>query len=237
MKAMGGGDLILQQRYSFFPVASAYVALKELLLLQDYIKYVDVDESGAFGGTDLNHWWLDDFRKGKLKPDGTWNLATLVARKFGLSDSIVDEAWLYAEPKPVAKFVICRNTQETCESPMMPWHEIAAAVRGEAVFLGYRSEHAEFVRQYGYVDYYPIASLLEAAKIIQGARACFLNQSVFHAITEAMKKPLLLEVSHVYPSVIFRRSQAFYAWTEAPEDWRGLLANGRRPHDCIPAMD
>jgi hypothetical protein len=47
--------------------------------------------------------------------------------------------------------------------------------------------------------------LLEAARIIAGAKLCICNQSSLHAIAEGLDRPCILEVSSQMPNCIFNR--------------------------------
>jgi ADP-heptose:LPS heptosyltransferase len=230
MRALAPGQrctIVMSQKYAWYPIELLVQQLEPLLLRQPYIDKVVIDTRGIAGTlegyTTGDYWWLDDFRSGKLRPDGTWNLASLVSRAHNLPDSVLTGAWLSILPKRKAKYVVARNCQATCRNSMMPWRQIADEIRGQAVFLGHSAEHVEFVRHFGHIDFYPTENLEEAAAIIAGADSIFCNQSVLHAMAEAMKKPILLEVSLDFPSVLWHRSQVFNAWQEYPDGWRDLL--------------
>jgi hypothetical protein len=226
-KAMGGGDLVFQQRYPFFDVKGLETSLGEILLQQPYVHSArTIGNQGILNipewhhiDVDLNVWWLDRLRKGELKPDGSWNLASLVLDKFGLPHSHLYEPWISIEAKSIAKYVIAKNTQATCRNIAMPWSEIVQKIGHEAVFLGLPTEHARFCALYGHVPYYKTQTLAEAAKIICGAQCFVGNQSALNALAESMGKRQLLEVSPDYPGVIFRRPGAFFAWAKSPKGW------------------
>jgi hypothetical protein len=230
MRALAPGQrctVVMSQKYAWYPIELMVQQLEPLLLKQPYIEKVVIDTRGVApsleGYTVGDYWWLDDFRSGKLRPDGTWNLASLVSRRFGLSDYALTGSWLSILPQRKAKYVFSRNLQDTCRNSLMPWRRIVDRVRHEAVFLGHAVEHAEFQRNFGHVSFYPTQTLEEAAGVIAGASVCFMNQSSLHAIAEAMKRPIMLEVSPEFPSVIWNRSQVCNAWTHLPDDWERMF--------------
>lgn len=210
------GIVCLQQRYPFFDVRVALRALRPLLIQQSYIS--DVTLNCPADAVDGNVWWLDEFRSGKLKSDGTWNLATLALRRFNLPDSCADSAWISVEPKPIAKYVISRCLQPSCWNASMLWPAILDRYGQESVFLGARVEYEGFIGQFGRrVAYHRTETLREAAQVIAGSDRIFCNQSALHTIAEAMKKDIVLEVSNDYPSVVFRRPGVVNVWDRFPE--------------------
>lgn len=220
IRALGGGPLTLCQRYTFFDMVNAYPFVAPLLAKQSYIRGIRLGKETQ-DDLDIAPWWIDDFRRGVLKPDGSWNLATLALTKHGLPLKEVDMPWLtpvsgYSIPER-PYYVISRNAQNgTCHNPAMPWKAILECIRGQSYFLGYKSEHALFEAEHGEVPYLEIDDLAHASAIIAQATAFVGCQSVFHTIAEGLKKPVILEVSPMYPSVIFRRKKVLNVWTNTP---------------------
>ena len=62
-----------------------------------------------------------------------------------------------------------------------------------AAFVGLAREYLDFVSQHGAVFLRPTRDLLELASVIAGSRLFAGNQSVGHALAEAMKVDSLLE--------------------------------------------
>jgi hypothetical protein len=218
-------EVVLTDRFPFFNWNEAEPLLRPLLEAQPYIHSVRRGLNGE-GMVDLNTWWLDDFRNGRLAPDGSWNIASLCLDRFQLPHSCLDEPWISSPMRPQAeyspKYIVARNAQSHCHNAAMPWRRIMDCVRSETAFIGLKTEWERFNADYGPIEHLSVPDLAVAAAYIAGAKGVFCNQSVFHAIAEGLKKPVLLEVCNDFPSVIFRRPRAFYAWSGRAEWWPSL---------------
>jgi hypothetical protein len=211
-------EVVLTDKFPFFSWDDAAPLLQPLLAAQPYIHSVRRGNLGD--GISLDTWWLDDFRTGKLKPDGSWNIASLCLDRFHLPHSALDAPWL--TPSTIGRpadydYYIARNAQPPCANVAMPWRKILERVGRRCCFLGLRTEWERFCGEFGHVDYKAISHLYDAANLMAGGKAVFCNHSVFQTIAEGLKKPIMLEVHSVYPGVIFRRPGAVYAWAEHNE--------------------
>ena len=163
--------------------------LKPLLLLQDYVH-------------DVRHWQgqpvdynLDLFRrrvKGANLPD-----AHLLA--FNLPTSERDRAWL-SVPDPIVipeKFIVINRTVRNTGNHGF-WESALELMKDRCVFVGLPKEHEIF--EYTFeceVPYHPTPTLVDLARVIAGCRQFIGNASLPHALAEAMKKPLVLEMARV----------------------------------------
>jgi len=77
--------------------------------------------------------------------------------------------------------------------------------------VGYPKEHEIFeylVEEK--IPYIPTPDLLTLARVIAGAQHFFGNQNAAHAIAEAMKKSVIVEICRIAPAVLFVRPGASY---------------------------
>jgi hypothetical protein len=193
-------SIYLNNKYSFF--SWDINAIKPLLDSQSYVKGTDWYRNDVVA-TDGDVWWLDEFRAGRMKPD--WNIPRFVCNHFKLPYTILDEPWLKVTPNKKAKYVFCKNQQDVCDNPRMPWKSLVERYADESIFLGWGPEAYQFADRFGRVCHHPTSNLLQAAEIIAGCEKVFCSQSVHHAIAEALKKDIMLECSPAFPSVIFNR--------------------------------
>jgi len=222
----GGGKLHMFPKWSHFHVDVAVTEMiAPLLRLQPYI--TDVEFSPICKGIDLGHYWLT---KG-IVPG--WNIVDHLCEAFNVPRTVQDAAWITVDPTKKIKYVFSRTAAEFCHNPNMPWRQIVERYGKEACFIGWGSEYFDFVHKFDpgqVVPYYRTRDFLHAAKVIAGAEKLFCNQSAIHAIGEAMKVPLLLEVCPKLPSVVFDRPRAYYAWTkrfDVDVDWDSQVQTWR----------
>ena len=187
-------DLI--HKYNFF-----YWQPEVVLPLFEAQPWYDTKADGP--ATNVDWWWLDDFRAGRLA--GDWTIPGECLKGFGQPLSLLDKPWLFAEPEFVADYVISRNLDPGCRNPAMPWKMLMKRFGKKAVFIGLPEEHVAFEAEYGRVDYYPTKNFLEVAQVIAGAKGFMGCQSANHSIAEAMKREIVLEVAPTHPSVCFHR--------------------------------
>ena len=103
--------------------------------------------------------------------------------------------WLRLEPRRLAPIIINR-TQRYAYNPDFAW----GLLRGHnCVFVGMRDEWRAFCRDFFPVAYYPTATLLELARIINGAELFLGNQSFAFAIAEGLDLRRRLEVRPAHP--------------------------------------
>jgi ADP-heptose:LPS heptosyltransferase len=176
-------------------------ALRPLLLLQPYIHEVT-----EWTGQSVDHN-LDLFRR-HIKEA---NLADAHLKLFNLDTAERDRAWL-SVPDPIViegkNIVINRTVRSTGHHGF--WESALPLMKDRCIFVGLPKEHEIF--QYTFeceVPYYPTESLVDLARVIAGCRQFIGNSSFCHAIAEAMKKPLVLEMARIC-NVRFNRDGAEY---------------------------
>lgn len=201
MRALGGGTLCLNPRgWWRQSIDHTLVLLSRLLLAQPYVHQVKVL------GDEKVDYDLDVFR---IAMSGSgWhrfaNIADLVLLGHGLDTSERDLPWLSVPPRQGFRAKLVVHVGSRWRSPFFNWRRFVAE-RGPAVFVGLPQEHADFEAAFGKIDYHPTADLYEVAQIIAAADGFAGSQSCPYTIAEAMKKPVVLEVSPGSPNGLFHR--------------------------------
>jgi hypothetical protein len=180
----------------------AIEAIKPLLLLQPYIKDVRL---WAGETVDYN---LDEFRS-HLKYK---NLSDSHLTAFGLPMSERDRAWIEVDDPivyPQYPIIIARNVRNTPNYAF--WAGTIQEIKHQCAFVGYPKEHEifEYVVEEK-VPYLYTPDILMLARVIAGCRQFVGNQSLPHALAEAMKKRLIVEMCRIAPQVLFVRDGATY---------------------------
>lgn len=218
MRALGGGQLrITRVQTGAIPTRCNLLAddrwrtLVALLESQDYIDSVtpaDTHDADVDG---------DAFREPfhtalRERHDGARdvNLVTWQAWAHQVEPSCQNTPWLTVTPNPVARYVFNRTARYT--NPDFPWPAVHESLGAEAVFLGSREEHQQFVSSVGDVRYVETGNLLQAAEIIRGSEWFVGNQSCLYAVAEGMKHNALLEVWEGNPNCLFERDNVFHGW-------------------------
>jgi len=109
---------------------------------------------------------------------------------------------------PNKPLVISRSLRNTGHHGF--WESALELIKHTCVFVGLPKEHEVF--QYTFeceVSYYPTESLVDLARVIAGCKQFIGNASFPHALAEAMKKPLVLEMARIC-NVRFLRDGAEY---------------------------
>lgn len=210
MRALGGGALLIEAaaytRQRLTP--DKWCGVNELLLRQSYVQ----DVRQWIVGEPVNYN-LNDFRArmmtllrvghGHDKHLGYW-----ICESHGVPFKVMDDQWLHvADPIDAAKVVFSRSgagrdPRFVYHNPHFPWHKVWAKYRDDAVFVGTEDEHRYFVHLCGDVPHYRTNTLLEAARVIAGAKLFIGNQSAPHAIAEGLKKRIVLEVWPTGPNCL-----------------------------------
>lgn len=147
------------------------------------------------------------------------SLVDWMLRTHNVPMTAKDEAWISVEMKPVAPVVISRSGQDRKKeyqyhNARFPWAKVAKKYAGNTVFIGTSREHELFAAVHGDVTHYPTADLYDAAKVIAGCELFIGNQSAPHALAEAMKKRVVLEVWPEGPNCLFHRPGVTHGWDE-----------------------
>ena len=84
----------------------------------------------------------------------------------------------------------------------------------QAVFVGTEAEHEIFCGTCGKVPHFKTKDLNEAARVIAGCELFVGNQTSTHAIAEAMKKRIVLEVWREGPNCLVFRKDVIHGWDQ-----------------------
>lgn len=184
-----------------------------LLAAQPYINRVEFSQAIA-PGLDYD---LNQFRKQIIGTRSDvapgMNLARCVLKHFGQPLESDEQPWLSVD-SPLnldGKCVILARSHRY-HNPRFNWREIVRRYGPHSVFIGSESEWREFCREFGPVDYHRCADLLEAARLIAGAKLFVGNQSCPYAIAEGLKQNAILEVAPQAPNCMFERPNAWAVW-------------------------
>lgn len=217
VKEMGGGKLVLGPNMADVHGATKpravltraiFSQLEPLLKCQDLVKSVEYSEAMPKGAIDLNRFRHVEWQRAngfKYK-----SIVEMVREAVGLEPEFDTSAPWLTVPDPVfaADVVIHRSPRFAGHD--FPWKEIVAKYGRSVVFVGAKSEHKDFVDNFGWVPYLPTTDLLTLARVIAGATLFVGNQSAPYAIAEALKKPTIQEMSVDCPNCVFTRADAVY---------------------------
>ena len=184
IKAFGGGDLIIcpEQRRTAVcsvPINEAqFEVFKPLLNAQNYLRNVTfslqypstpVIDLNAFRNAWVNH----ELRR----QEGLNTLCKAHFWELGILDKFKDDdTWLRVTyPIKTGKIVIARSPRYN--SPSFPWKRLVDQRQKDLLFVGLKSEHEKFERDFGKtVSFWQVTDLLEMGRLIAGAKACVMNQ-------------------------------------------------------------
>lgn len=231
MRHLGGGTLYIEAAvYTRVPLLPEnWCGIDKIFKDQPYIKDVLPwnRERVDINGNDFRSRMQQAIRRESMRGGGDgsspakkvslvdWMLST-----HGVPLSAKDEAWISVEPNKVAPVVISRAGQDRKKehqyfNAKFPWAKVCKKYAGNAVFIGTPREHELFTAVHGDVPHYPTTDLYDAAKAIQGCELFIGNQSAPHALAEAMKKRIVLEVWCEGPNVLAFRDGVIHGWDES----------------------
>lgn len=220
IRAFGGGVLFIEaaQYTRQMLTPDKWCGIDSLLITQPYIANV-LEWRREHCTINLNDFRAALFRAIRSGRDKEKHLCHWVLDAHGIPRSAMDEAWITVEPNPIASVVFNRtgpgrSRQHVYQNPLFPWHKVWEKYKTTAVFIGSPLEYEIFCATCGEVPYHPTPNLLEAAKVIAGAALFVGNQSVCHAIAEAQKKPIVLEVWPDGPNVLSFRPGVIHGWDQ-----------------------
>lgn len=203
MRSLGGGDIVIsspsgnQGRESL--LGDRFESLRMLLEAQPYIGKVEWNDSPD----GVTH----DFSGFRVEQQYGESLLDWQARYVGVKAS--SDPWLMAirSPASIGRTVIARSPRY--HNPGFPWNAVLSKHRN-ALFVGLRSEHEEFIRTVGRVDFQPTNNLLELAEVINGANLFVGNQSCPFWIAAGLGVPLIQESWPHSPNSQIPRKNAKY---------------------------
>lgn len=217
IKYLGGGDLYIEAaeytRQRLTP--DKWACLTKLLLAQPYIKAV---KEFAGGRATYN---LNDFRATMAKEvrqkrfEIRKSLGQRIAEQHGVPLKVLTEPWL-AVPGLVGVADVVFARSQRYAGLNFPWAKAVETYGKRAVFVGLSAEHKDFIKNFGYVPWYPTEDLMAVAQVIAGSVLFVGNQSAPFAIAEGLKQNAVLEVWHEGPNCLFGRSNVWHLWNADP---------------------
>ena len=239
IKAMGGGMLILSADYRDMEIRSPMTSEKandinKLLIDQDYI--VDI-QSTINKPSDID-FDLNNFRKSFIDwGNGKFSSAevnelrrTKLTHLYrdtlckDLSDSFDESQWLsFNEKIEIKGKPIIINKTERYPRAGFPWKEIVNDFGNKILFVGIQHEYNDFIKKYGYVDYYYNSSFIKLAHIINGAKLFIGNQSFPYSIAEGLKKNIIQETNSAdVPNCMFVRDNSYLTYMDESLDFNKM---------------
>ncbi len=219
VRAKGGGVYLIEAadytRQRLTP--DKWCGIDLLLKEQPYISDVQPWISGPVS-INLNDFRYSMMRSLRMGISREKNLCDWILEAHGLQLSEKDKPWLTVkEPMPIARVVfnrtgVGRAPQFVYQNLKFPWHQAWKKYGKEAVFIGLPEEHRAFCATCGDVPYVATKNLLDAARVIAGCELFVGNQSVCHAIAQAMHKRVVLEVWERGCMTIFNRPGVVNVW-------------------------
>ncbi len=203
LRALGGGNIIIgppgkdQGRESL--CGERFESLRPLLEAQPYIGSVQWQADPK----DFTH----DLRGFRVNHEYGESLADWQARHLNVK--ISHDPWLLAmrSPASLGRAVFARSARYHNDG--FPWHILLTKHRN-ALFVGLKSEHDDFQRKFGGVEYCSTRNLLELAEVIAGSHLFVGNQSCPFWIAVGLGVPLIQEVWQQSPNSQIKRPNARY---------------------------
>ena len=177
--------------------------LVPLLEAQEYVSSVQPYDPKERDVIDLTKW-TEHTKEGASIP-------LLIARYCGVGGACINEPWLEVEPADYGpRIAVSRVPRYTGVS--FPWNLLMREYQFGAQFLGTARECDMFSCVFHPIPHYETPDLLEAARIIAGARCFIGNASCLFAIAEGLKQNAVLEVWTVKPNHILDRENLLLGW-------------------------
>lgn len=237
IQRLGGGKLHLgpemrlsrqtQTRETMSPAKLEMIY--DLLKCQEYIDDVIYTPNYPNVRWDLNLFreYCMTFQSGRYWEregfDRTRSLSEIHLYTFDLERGDETKPWLRADvPWEVDGKPIVIHRSHRYRNEAFPWKKLVDQHGDRMVFTGLKSEHNDFVKEVGYVDFFYVDNLLELARVIAGAKVFIGNQSCPYAIAEGMKKNTIQETWLVDPNCLFDRPNAIFGRNSdvtLPERW------------------
>lgn len=203
IRALGGGNIVIcpqgtgQGRESL--KGARFESIKPLLEAQPYIGRVEWQDTPQ----ECTH----DFSGFRVNQQYGENLLDWQGRFMGVTPS--HDPWLTCirSGKSLGRTVIARS--QRYHNPGFPWHVVLHKHRN-CLFVGLESEHFEFCRTVGRVEFMPTNNLLELAEVIAGANLFVGNQSCPYWVAAGLGVPIIQESWPHSPNSQVHRPNAKY---------------------------
>lgn len=197
-----------------------WCGIDKLLMQQPYVADVRPYRQGEGVTYNLNDFRARLFKSVRIGQGKNKHLTHWMCETHGVPYACMDEPWLHVEePIKAARVVFVRAgagrpSHQVYQNNAFPWHYVWEKYGKEAVFIGTPDEHEIFCCTCGRVPHYKTADLYEAARVIAGCEMFVGNQTSTHAIAEAMKKRIILEVWREGPNVLVFRPGVTHGWDQ-----------------------
>lgn len=205
-------------------------SLAKLIRIQPYIeecRYWKTGDKWDFNCDVFRQYLIQGWRKGKT-------IASYACDSMNVDYGCTNHPWLWIdEPWCVDGCPVVVNRTNRYNNHTFPWVTVYNKYRGRMVFIGLEQEHARFCDTIGPLPYCKTSNLLEAARMIAGAKLFIGNQSVCYAIAEGLKQNTVQEADRRLPDCVWPRHNAFIGFDQRvalPE----LLTLQHAPIQCLP---
>lgn len=203
IRELGGGILYLPDTTPD-DCNGLYSGLKDLLLLQHYIKEVREYPSGLPYMKQAPGIHIDyDMDLARLQPlKGVVHIVKRYLDHFHVNLPTWKDPWLVVDdvPAPVnGEYVVINYTGRHIYNEQMQmtskvdWKKVVESIKEKIFFIGTKEEHRNF-EAFAVVDHLPTNNMLEVARIVRDAKAVYCNQSSVLAIAQGLGKPYYLDV-------------------------------------------
>ena len=207
-KALHGDFLLVVDGEGMAPMTGyKYDSLKPLLESQG------IDSSMNANGRSVEYdmsGWRECYSNDISLMDSQARYVNLISRKNGLMN--ITEPWIKVEADPLTKGSVIFNRSHRYRNNRFPWQFIVDKYRDDALFIGTKEEHEDFVYCFGNVPYYKTKHCLDVARAIKGSRKYVGNQSSAFWIAAGLMHPLIQEVFPPAPNSIVKYEGASYLW-------------------------
>ncbi len=158
-----------------------------------------------FHGVDLDMRGYTAFR-------GNHSLLAAQAAYCGV-DVPAKRPWIVPPRGGLGRVVITRSREK--QNSLFPWEQVLQNYSAERlVFLGSAEEHDVFNRTFrSNIDHAESSELPTAMSLLSSAKLVLGNSNGVMALAEAMKLPVLVELSLSDPDCVFDRPNAGYSFT------------------------
>lgn len=208
IRELGGGILYLPEKTPD-GCDSLYSSLKDLLLMQPYIKEVREYPSGLpymelAPGIHIDY----DLDRARLQPmKGVIHIVKRYMDAFGVKVNNWQWPWLTVTDKPFQhrfwnieeKYCLINYTGRHIKNDCLnitssvDWSKVLSRVKLPVYFIGLEAEYIAFKNKYGYLPYLKTDDMLDVALLVDDAQAVYCNQSSVLTIAQGLGKTYYLE--------------------------------------------
>lgn len=197
IKALDGGILYMPEST---PDAcdQLYSSMKDLLLLQPYLKEIMEYPSGypymkLAPGIPITH----DLDIARLQPHrGLIHIVKRYLDTFNINLPNWKEPWLIVDgPLRTEEYVLINYTnrhvlnERSGKHSRVDWKKVLNSIEEKVFFVGHEKEYQYFCELTGQIiDLLPTNSVLDLARIVRGSKKVYCNQSLVLALAQSLGK-------------------------------------------------